>query len=60
MGNKLKLDEEDARNALQELINRLHEERSLIGDAMLDLQQQLDKMTQFIEVISMLSRNKRA
>lgn len=58
MENKLRLDEEDARNALQDLINKLHEERTEIGDAMLDLQIQLDKMTQFIEVISMLSKKR--
>jgi len=58
MENKLRLDEEDARNAVQDLINKLLEERSQIGDAMLDLQIQLDKMTQFIEVISMLSKKR--
>lgn len=55
---KIKLDEEDARNALQDLINKLHEERSEIGDAILDLELQRDKMTQFIEVISMLSKKR--
>ena len=55
---KIKLDEEDARNALQDLINKLHEERSEIGDAILDLELQRDKMTQFIEVVSMLSKKR--
>lgn len=55
---KIKLDEEDARNALQDLINKLHEERSEIGDAILDLELQRDKMSQFIEVVSMLSKKR--
>jgi hypothetical protein len=55
---KLKLDEEDARNALQDLVNKLEMERCEIGDAILDLEVQRDKMQQFIEVISILSKKR--
>lgn len=53
-----KLDEEDCREAIQDLINKLYDERRAIVEEILDLQVRLDKMNQFIQVISILSKKR--